>query len=162
MTLRRLTNEQWGFASNCYVCAPTNDRGLRIPFFHDSDREVVVAEVELGEEYSGAPSYVHGGVTLAVLDEAMAWAAIACGGKFAVTHETTTTFDYPVRVGRPYRVEARLTEQDDKQFRADAVVLDARDRPCVRAHCTLVVLSEAQAVDAIGERLRGEDAKYAR
>lgn len=162
MALSRLTNEQWGFSSSCYVCAQTNERGLRIPFFHDPERDLVVADLELGEEYSGAPSYVHGGVTLAVLDEAMAWAAIACGGKFAVTHETSTTFDYPIRVGRKYRVEARITETGEKEFRAEAVVLDAKDRPCVRAECTLYVLSEAHVVDAIGTGLEGEDKNFVR
>jgi uncharacterized protein (TIGR00369 family) len=158
----RLTNEQWGFASNCYVCAQANERGLRIRFFHDDERDCVVADLELGEEHSGAPSYVHGGVTLAILDEAMAWAAIACGGKFAVTHETSTTFDYPVRVGRPYRVEARITDRGEKEFRAEAVVLDAKERGCVRAQCTLYVLSEAHALDAIGADLEGEDKNFVR
>jgi uncharacterized protein (TIGR00369 family) len=162
VTVTRLTNEQWGFSSSCYVCSPDNPSGLQVPFFYDSEREVVSCELLLGEDHSGAPTYVHGGVTLAVLDEAMAWAAIASGGKFAVTHETSTTFQYPVRVGRPYRVEARLTEQGDKEFRAEAVVLDAKDRPCVRAHCTLAVLSEAHAVDAIGAELEGEDANFVR
>jgi uncharacterized protein (TIGR00369 family) len=160
--LVRLSNERWGFSSSCFVCEPTNAVGLRQAFFHDAERDVVVAELELGEEHSGAPTYVHGGVTLAVLDEAMAWAAIACGGKLAVTHETSTTFDYPVRVGRKYRVEARLTERDERQFRAEAVVLDAKDRPCVRAACTLHVLSEAHAVEAIGAELEGEDKSFVR
>jgi acyl-coenzyme A thioesterase PaaI-like protein len=162
VSLSRLTNEQWGFSSNCYVCAPQNSVGLRLPFFHDSERDCVVVDLLLGEEYSGAPSYVHGGVTLAILDEAMAWAAIAVGGKFAVTRETSTAFDFPVRVGREYRVEARLTERGEKEFRAEAVVLDVKGRPCVRAHCTLVVLSEAHAVDAIGEHLSDDDAKFVR
>jgi uncharacterized protein (TIGR00369 family) len=162
VALQRLTNEMWGFASNCFVCAQSNPMGLRIPFFHDDERDVVVAELELSDDYSGAPTYVHGGVTLAVLDEAMAWAAIACGGKFAVTHETRTRFDYPVRVGRSYRVEASLTERGEKQFSAEAVVLDEKERPCVRAECTLVVLSEAHAVDAIGAELEGGDTKFVR
>ena len=162
MGLERLTNERWGFSSSCFVCEPTNAVGLRIPFFHDTERDLVVAELELGDEHSGAPSYVHGGVTLAVLDEAMAWAAIACGGKFAVTKETSTAFEYPVRVGRTYTVEARLTEVGEREFRAEAVVLDAKQRPCVQGACTLVVLSEAHAVDAIGAELSGDDADFVR
>jgi len=45
----------------------------------------VFAEFELDADYSGAPTLVHGGVTLALLDEAMSWATIALGGKFAYT-----------------------------------------------------------------------------
>src|SRR5687768_3845878 len=111
---------------------------MRLPFFHDDEADLVFAEYTLGEEFSGAPTYVHGGVTLAVLDEAMAWAAIAVGGKFAVTQEISATFGYPVRVGRRYRVEARLTEQTAERFEAESVVLDAKSRPCVQASCSLV------------------------
>ena len=99
MALTRLHNEDWGFASNCFVCEPRNDGGLRIPFHHDSDRDVVVASFTLDDTFSGAPSYVHGGVSLAVLDEAQAWATIAVAGRFAVTTETTTRFLRPVLVG---------------------------------------------------------------
>ena len=60
MAARRLTNEQWGFSSNCFVCEPTNGAGLRIPFFHDTERDVVTAEFDLTDAFSGTPSYVHG------------------------------------------------------------------------------------------------------
>jgi len=162
MTVTRLENARWGFESNCFVCEARNARGLRIPFFHDSARAVVTADLDLSGDYSGAPTYVHGGVTLAVLDEAMAWAAIAVGGKFAMTKEIKTSFDWPVRVGRRYRVEARLTDQGDERFEAEAVVLDAKDRVCVQGWATLVVLSAARAVDALGTEATGDDAGYVR
>ncbi|HEX6311233.1 MAG TPA: PaaI family thioesterase [Acidimicrobiia bacterium] len=162
MTASRLENSRWNFESNCFVCEAGNERGMRIPFFHDDVADVVFAEYTLGEEFSGAPTYVHGGVTLAVLDEAMAWAAIALGGKFAVTHGFQATFVYPVRVGRPYRVEARLTDRADELFRAEAAVLDAKSRPCVQASSSLVVLSAARAADAIGTEATGDDAGFVR
>ncbi|MGQ0803794.1 MAG: PaaI family thioesterase [Actinomycetota bacterium] len=162
MTVHRLENSRWGFESNCFVCEAKNDRGMQLPFFHDDETGVVFAEYTLDEAFSGAPTYVHGGVTLAVLDEAMAWAGIAVGGKFAVTHETSATFDYPVRVGRPYRVEARVTEQTPERLRAEGTVLDAKGRPCVRAECSLVVLSAARAADALGTEAEGDDTSYLR
>jgi uncharacterized protein (TIGR00369 family) len=162
MTVERLTNERWGFRSNCFVCEPTNARGMQVPFFHDTDAGVVFAELDLNDAFSGAPSYIHGGVTLALMDEAMAWAAIARGGKFAVTQETSATFDWPVRVGRAYRLEARLTDQSEKTMAAEAVVRDAQGRTCVRGRCTLAVLGAAQARDAIGADPEGDDAGYVR
>ena len=162
MTITRLENSRWGFESNCFVCEAGNEHGMRLRFFHDDNADLVFADYTLGDEYSGAPTYVHGGITLAVLDEAMAWAGIAVGAKFAVTHETSATFDYPVRVGRPYRVEARLTERAPERFAAEGVVLDAKDRPCVRARCTLVVLSAARAADALGTEAQGGDTRYVR
>jgi acyl-coenzyme A thioesterase PaaI-like protein len=160
--MRRLHNEDWGFESNCIVCEPKNDRGLAIPFHHDEAAGTVVAEYELGGEFSGAPTYVHGGVTLAILDEAMAWATIAVGGKFAVTEETSARFQRPCKVGRHYRVEASVTGADDERMRTHGRVLDDRDRVCVEADATFVVLSPAAASAAVGAELTDAEAGYVR
>ena len=150
MAVTRLSNERWGFESNCFVCEPRNDTGLRIPFFHDDDTDVVTAELELTDAFSGAPRYVHGGIILAVLDEAMAWATIAIAGSFAVTKTTTTTFTHPVKIGRRYRVEARVTGRETSEITTEGTVLDEKGRLCASAHATFAHLTEAQAVDAVG------------
>ena len=148
--LRPLHNEDWGFDSNCFVCEPRNDGGMQIPFFHDLGRDVVVATYSLGDRFSGAPSYVHGGVTLAVLDEAMAWATIAVGGKFAVTAETTTRFLRPVLVGKTYTVEGQLTAQTSEVIEAGARVTFGDGKVCAEATARFSVLGEAQARHATG------------
>ena len=180
-----LTNDQWGFESNCFVCEARNDAGLRIPFFHDEDAATVTATFTLDDRFSGAPSYVHGGLLLAVLDEAMAWATIAVAHRWAVTGETTTRFEHPVRVGRTYTVTARLTDRptvgaDDSSMSGEAKadgpvdapadgatlttsaeITDAKGRTCATASATFVVLGEAQAVDATGADV-GELRDYVR
>ena len=149
--MNALTSERWGFSSNCFVCEPTNAAGLRIPFFHDERTETVTAEFELDDRFSGAPSYLHGGVLLAVLDEAMAWSAIALGGRWAVTGETTTRFEQPTFVGGRYRVTARLdgAEGEAKLLAAAEITNDAGE-VCARADSTLAVLGETQAAEAAG------------
>ena len=148
MTLQRLSNEQWGFSSNCFVCEPTNSAGLRQPFFHDTDTDMVVADLELGHEHSGAPTYVHGGVQLALLDEAMAWAAIAVAERFAVTATFRSEFHHPIRVGKRYRLEATIGERSDTRLEATSRIVDDQGRVRTSAAATMVVLSAAQAVDA--------------
>ena len=150
VTLRRLHNEDWGFDSNCFVCEPRNDGGLQIPFHHDTVNDTVVATFSLGERFSGAPSYVHGGITLAVLDEAMAWAAIAVGGKFAVTVKTATKFLRPVQVRRSYTVEARLTSQSEERIETAAEIRDETNRLCATTSASFAILGAAQAVLATG------------
>jgi uncharacterized protein (TIGR00369 family) len=148
VTLHRVSNERWGFTSNCFVCEPTNASGLRQAFFHDDEADLVVADVELGPEHSGAPSYVHGGVQLALLDEAMAWAAIAVAERFAVTATFRSEFHHPIRVGKRYRLEAEIVERSESRLEAAARILDVQQRVRTSATATLVVLSAAQAVDA--------------
>jgi len=156
--MNRLHNDDWGFETNCFVCEPTNAQGLQIPFIHDTERLLVTAEFELNEAFSGAPTLVHGGVVLAVLDEAMAWACIAIGKQWAVTTETTTRFDRAVRVGSRYRVEAEVVDHVDATMRTSARVLDRRGVIRAEANATFTTLGEAQAVriagGAIGDRHR--------
>ncbi len=162
MAVEALDPTRFGFDSRCFVCDRQNPRGLQVPFFHDADAEVVFADFELPAEFSGAPTLVHGGVTLAVIDEAMSWATIALGGKFAYTGDTSARFAWPVRLDRPYRVEARVTGRDQRQMTTEAVVLDAKRRACVTATATMIVLDLDQAADAIGAPVTGDDAKFTR
>jgi len=148
VTRQRLSNERWGFSSNCFVCEPSNGSGLRQAFFHDTDADIVVADLELGPEHAGAPTYVHGGVQLALLDEAMAWAAIAVAERFAVTATFRSEFHHPIRVGKRYRLEAEITERSDSSLEASSCIVDDQGRVRTSATATLVVLSAAQAVDA--------------
>jgi uncharacterized protein (TIGR00369 family) len=161
MALRPLTNAAWGFETNCFVCEPSNPLGLRIEYFHDDEAGVVTAEFSLGPEHSGAPHYVHGGVLLAIMDEAMAWAAIAIGERFAVVQSTATTFDRPVRLHEPHRVEATIHDRTDTAVTARATVRDAGGQRCARARARLVVLSTAVAGAAIGP-VTGADLRYLR
>ena len=162
MPIERLENSRWGFGTNCFVCEPRNPRGLQVPFSHDTDRDVVFADFTLGAEFSGAPTYVHGGATLALVDEGMSWATIAISKKFAFTKETSATFEWPVRVDRPYRLEVRVVDADERRIVTEAVVLDAKQRPCVTARAEMAVLSEAQAADAIGVEPGTDEQQYLR
>jgi acyl-coenzyme A thioesterase PaaI-like protein len=160
--VERLENSRWGFGSSCFVCEPSNARGMQVPFSHDTDGGVVFAEFTLGAEFSGAPTYVHGGATLALIDEGMSWATIALSEKFAFTRATQATFDWPVRVDRPYRLEVRVVDEDERRIVTEAVVLDAKRRPCVTARAEMAVLSSAQAVDALGFEPGADEARYLR
>lgn len=161
MAVRTLDNDMFGFESSCFVCERSNAAGLRISFAHDDEAALVSAAFTLGPEFSGAPRYVHGGVVLAVLDEAMAWASIAVAGHFAVTADTRTRFEHGVLVGQPHRVEARIEEATRRVVDASAQVLDAGGRRCARAQARLVVLSEATARSAIGT-VEGDDTRFLR
>jgi acyl-coenzyme A thioesterase PaaI-like protein len=147
VAIEPLTNDRWGFETNCFVCEGRNDRGLRVPFAHDTDRDEVVADLSFDDAHSGAPSWVHGGAVLAVLDEAMAWASIALRHRWAVTKESQAWFDRPVLVGRPYAVAARIVGGDpDGMLEVSSEVVSAESaKVCVRARATLSVVTAVQA-----------------
>lgn len=161
MTLHPLDSAAFGFPTSCYVCDPENPQGLRLSFVHDEDAGVVSAEFQLGEEFSGAPRYVHGGVVMAIVDDAMAWAAIAVAGRFAVVRETNTTFEHGVLLGRPHRVEARVESQTERILHASAKVVNEDGKRCARSKARLVFLTESGARAAIGE-VGDADTRYLR
>ena len=161
MALRPLHGDAFGFPTSCFVCDPENIRGLRLSFFHDEDAEMVTAEFTLGNEFSGAPQYVHGGVVMAVVDDAMAWAAIALAGRFAVVRETTTTFEHGVRLGQPHRVEARVESQTERIVQTSGRVFNAEGKRCSRSKARLVFLTESGARSAIGQ-VGDEDTRFLR
>lgn len=160
MTRVRLHNEDWGFETNCFVCEPKNERGLGISFFHDTDRNLVTAEFDLSNTFSGAPTLVHGGITLAVLDEAMAWACIAIGKQWAVTTDTTTRFHRAVYVGKSYRVEAEVTGVKLGTMACRAVVLDGMDHLRAEATAMFTTLGEAQAAHLAGAEISDANRAY--
>jgi acyl-coenzyme A thioesterase PaaI-like protein len=147
----RLHNDDFGYESNCFVCEQRNEDGLRIPFFHDTERELVTADFSLSGAYSGAPTMLHGGVTLAVLDEAMAWACIAIGRQWAVTSETTARFQRAVYVDKPHVVEAEIVRQTDSEIMTSARILNVKGLVRVEATATFTKLGEAQLKRAAGE-----------
>lgn len=162
VAVHALENIAWGFDSNCFVCEPKNEGGLRIPFFHDDETDVVFAEYSLDDTFSGAPSYVHGGVTLAVLDEAMAWATIAVAKAFALTAKTTTEFRRPMRVGSTYRVEARIVGQQGSTIEVAATITNRGGNPCAEAVASFHAMNAEQTTQALGTEATGDDAGYVR
>lgn len=157
-----LTNDRWGYESSCFVCEQSNDDGLQIPFQLDDDATTVSAAFTLGPQHSGAPTLVHGGLSLAVLDEAQAWVVIAVAKKWGLTRTTSASFEGAVFIEKPHRVEAVVVEDEAKQVRTEARILDPAGTVVVTSNTTFVVVGEvdpdqaALGLDASQRRLLRE------
>jgi acyl-coenzyme A thioesterase PaaI-like protein len=149
-----LTNDLWDYESNCFVCEQSNEGGLRIPFQLDDDGDTVSASFRLGTTYSGAPALLHGGVSLALLDEAQAWACIAVAGRWALTASTAADFISPVFVDHPYRVEAEVTDVDDALVHTVGRVVGGDDATLISSISTFHIVGEVDV--ATGENTLDE------
>ena len=94
--------------SNCFVCNPSNPKGLHIKYVLSAIGKEIAASFCFDKKYEGFSGVVHGGVISSVLDGAMCNCLFA-HGKTAVTAEMTTRFRHPVRVCRIATVSARIT-----------------------------------------------------
>lgn len=147
-----LDNASWDFDSNCFVCEPKNSRGLGVPFYLDGDAGRVVAEFTPETWHSGAPSFAHGGVSMALLDEGMAWAAIALAQRLAITRRAETTFSRPVRVGQAHTVSCWVESLEGQRLVARGEILDVKGRACVEVRAEFHAMTKEEAEAAVGGR----------
>lgn len=90
----------------CFACGPDNPIGLRLCFEPHDDG--VVATVTLAPEFQGWAGIAHGGIAMALLDEAMAHAAGHAGHR-GVTASVSMRFRNPVPLGEPLTLFGRVT-----------------------------------------------------
>ena len=160
MALKPLKNSDWSFDSLCFVCDQTNERGLGVQFFHDTDGGRVTADLALGRPYSGAPNYVHGGAIAAVLDEAMAWAIIALAERFGITRQSQVSYRKPLLIDQPYRVEAWVDSQEGRNVVAKARIASG-DEIHSESEGTYWAMNADEARKAIGA-LKDSETSYVR
>jgi len=134
----------------CFACGPDNTHGLHIPYEKVGD--AVEAVFTLGEEFSGAAAYVHGGVVMTVLDEGMAWATIALRSRFAVTQSFTSRFSRPVLVGQTYtlRAECGPLAEDGRTLQVTATITRADGRTCTSADATYYAMTVEETAASVG------------
>jgi acyl-coenzyme A thioesterase PaaI-like protein len=102
----------------CFACGPENEIGLRLRF--ERAGEGVRAHTVLRPEFQGWKQIAHGGIALALLDEAMAHAAGAAGHR-GVTASMNARFRKAVPLGEPLEIEGRV-----KWVRRNVLELQAR------------------------------------
>src|SRR5579864_9498004 len=95
---------------NCFACGPDNPVGLRLQFDRAADGDGVRAGVTLAPQYQGWRGIAHGGIVMALLDEAMAHAAGFAGHR-GVTASVSVRFRKPVPLEAPIEVRGRVTLQ---------------------------------------------------
>ncbi|NQU36442.1 MAG: PaaI family thioesterase [Actinobacteria bacterium] len=137
----------------CFACGPDNPAGLSIDYEQIGD--CVEATFTLGEEFSGAPSFIHGGIAMTVLDDAMAWAAIAVRERFAVTVEFSATFKRPVLVDDRHtlRVTVGNLDSDGRTVPALGEIRRRDGKVCVQATATYHAMTPEEVA-----RISGSDA----
>ncbi|MGA8476246.1 MAG: PaaI family thioesterase [Candidatus Cybelea sp.] len=135
---------------NCFACGPANPIGLHVHFDPAPDAEGVYARLELAAQYQGWRGIAHGGIVMALLDEAMAHAAGFAGHR-GVTASVNVRFRKPVPLECVIQVRGRVTWQRRNVLGVDASVLD--DRGNVLAHAEGSFVSRGR-LDAVEDHLR--------
>jgi acyl-coenzyme A thioesterase PaaI-like protein len=123
---------------------------MRQKFSLDEESGRVVAEFTPTRDHSGAPNFAHGGASMAVLDDAMAWVIIATKERFGLSRRMETEFIRPVSVGKTHAVEAWVESWEDRSLEARAEIRSSSGKPCVSARGFYIVMTLQEAEQAIG------------
>lgn len=130
--------------SKCYVCGPDNPLGLQVPFRPDGANGSV-AHYLARPEHGGWHGILHGGVTFALLDEALGW-ALYYQDLAAVTARAETSFLKPVPIGTNVIVKAWVVRNRRRIFEAHAEIrMDGAEGTLLaEAHATMYRIGRSQ------------------
>jgi acyl-coenzyme A thioesterase PaaI-like protein len=112
-----------GYHPGCFVCSPSNPRGLRVRFEPASDGSVR-GRFDCERFFEGYPHIIHGGVLTALLDEAMLHCLLARDLP-AVTVDLSVQFRHPVTAAGHAAVRARVVECSPPLYHLTAEVTQA-------------------------------------
>jgi len=139
----------------CFVCGQDNPRGLNLRCRLEGGRAVI--EHTARQSDLGWKTFVHGGILMALLDEAMAWAAMAYDRRPCVTVEMTTRLRRPALVGMRLRAEGHVTEAKSRMILTAAHIRDEQGRELAAASGKFVPMSPEQAGGWMDDLICGPD-----
>ena len=113
------------WTQSCFVCGESNPHGLHLKSRLE-DGCVVLDFVPRAADF-GWRHTVHGGITMALLDEVMTWASILTLHCACVAAEITTRLKKPVLPDRKFRVEGRIVKANTRLVLAKGEIRDERN-----------------------------------
>lgn len=105
----------------CFVCGSSNPNGIGLNWFSDN-LNTIYSEFRLDKSQQGPPGFAHGGVSAAILDEAMGAAVWRSGFNVAVVN-LEITYKQPLPLGPMLKLEARFTEIKERKIYATGEIL---------------------------------------
>jgi len=126
----------------CFGCGQQNPIGLKLRF--RTEGESVRAEFTPSGVLEGYPGYLHGGITCALLDEAMGWAAYnLSSGALAVTARVQIKFRRPLLIGESLTVTASVTRRSTRHLWTEATI-KRRDGKVAAEATAIMVISDSE------------------
>jgi len=121
-------------SEKCIVCGMNNDLGLKAAFYEMENGEIVAIFKPL-EEHQSYPGRLHGGVSSAILDEAIGRAILAKDETmWGVTVELNLKYKKPVPLNEELKVVGRITKDSKRMFEGTGEILLSNGDIAVTAH----------------------------
>ena len=155
MTRKKLAGKQF-ITKMCFGCGQDNPGGLQGAFYNLEDGKTA-SIFQPGDLFQGYPQRLHGGITAAILDEALGRAIIALEPDcWAVTAELSIRYKKPVPLNAPLKVVAEVTENNRRLFRSSGELILPDGVVAATATGTYVKQVLSQIVDLDGADTGGQ------
>lgn len=128
----------------CFACGPDNPIGLHLHF--EPAEEGVHARITLAPEFQGWQNIAHGGIAMALIDEAMAHAAGHAGHR-GVTASINVRFRKPVPLGETLDVYGTVTWHRHNVLGVAARIVDANGTVLLSGEGKFVSMGPLDAVE---------------
>jgi acyl-coenzyme A thioesterase PaaI-like protein len=126
----------------CFGCGQQNPMGLKLRFRTEGNS--VKADFIPASPYEGYPGYLLGGITCAILDEAMGWAAYGLSsGALAITAKAEIKFRRPLLIGEPLIVAASITRRSTRHLWTEATI-KRKDGKLAAEASAIMVISDSE------------------
>ena len=129
--------------NHCFGCGGANARGMKLAFEQDDAARCIRGRFLLGEEYSGGPGFLHGGIIAVLLDEAMGKVNRFRSAR-AVTAELKIEYLRPVPIGEEIVVEAHEVETKGRNLFHQGEIRNARGDVLARGRGRFVDINAPQ------------------
>jgi uncharacterized protein (TIGR00369 family) len=128
--------------ARCFVCGHANEKGLQCRFWVEGD--YVVTHLKTIPEYIGHGA-IHGGVSVALLDEAMGLSATIKKNCLCVTAELNIRYLKPLTADNTYTIRGRLVADRKILCETDGAIVDEDLNVYIRAAGKYVPLSKERS-----------------
>lgn len=125
--------------NGCYVCGNLNKKGFNNQFFIEGD--FVVTFFDGSIEYKGHGP-IHGGVSAALLDEAMGLGVTYFKRMLCVTAEITIRYLKPLQINESYTVRGQMVKDKRLLCEAYGEIIDNKQNKYVKAFGKYVLLTK--------------------
>ena len=124
----------------CFGCGADNPFGLKLTFQGDPETGEAWAEFLPPDFLAGGANMMHGGFIALLLDEVSS-KVLSMLDKHGVTRNIEVSFEKPVNLSGPVRLEAKLSEHDGRKHFIDARILNRDGEVLARSKALFLVFN---------------------
>jgi acyl-coenzyme A thioesterase PaaI-like protein len=130
--------------NTCFGCGADNPLGLKLTFHGDPATQTVWTEFQPPAFLAGAIDMMHGGFISLLLDEVSS-KTLSILGKRGVTRSLEVSFDKPVPLNQPIRLEAELISSERRKHFIDARILNSQGVVLAQSKALFLVFTQTEA-----------------